>query len=68
MSNEYLVEAMLLGTALRVAAEGGEKAERTSDRIKHLIADRWWGEVEQPVHPIQNEARQHLIRWATGRW
>lgn len=31
------------------------------DCIKHLIADRWWGEVEQLVHPIQNEARQHLL-------
>lgn len=31
------------------------------DCIKQLIANRWWGEVERLVHPLQNEARQHLF-------
>lgn len=28
--------------------------------IKELIIDRWWSELEQRVHPLQNEARRTL--------
>ena len=30
------------------------------DYIKQLIVDRWWGEVERQVYPLQDKARQNL--------
>lgn len=31
------------------------------DYIEQPLVDRWWGEVEQSIHPLQDEAREHLF-------